>query len=313
MKRRDFLGVAAAGAGALTASTLSASTEITRSKPPKPVSKDPLAMIPLTKDIQCSRIGLGTGMRGGGRVSDMVRAGWPKSIEVLQYAYDRGVRMFDLADMYGTHVIVREALRNKPRDSYTLVTKLWLHPDRGLPERERLRPEETLPRLLRELGTDYIDIVQLHGMDSGTWTTDFEDAMASLEELKKKGDIRAHGISSHSSLGTAQALKSSWCDVAHICINSEGIRVDNVRAQPDPAIRIQETIKVTKQAHEAGIGTIAMKILGQGNDGMNESPERRKKSTTFVTQLDCFDVLIASFSENEHVDEFINNVAEALA
>ena len=310
MKRRDFLGVAAAGTGALAFNALSASAEETRSKPPKPVSKDPVAMIPLTKDITCSRIGFGTGMRGGSRQSDLVRYGWAKSIGLLQYAYDRGIRLIDSADMYGSHFIIREAMRGKPRDSYTLITKLWLHPG-GLPERERLRPDETLPRFLRELGTDYIDVVKIHCMMNGAWKTQFEDAVANLEELKKRGYIRAHGISSHSNIATELAAATPWCDVVSVCINTIGYRMDGPRG--DVPGMIAQTVKATKAAHEAGIGTVAMKILGEGQGVMATNPEVRKESTTLVTQLDCIDVMIAAFSENSHIDEFIDNVTAALA
>jgi len=240
----------------------------------------------------------------------LVRYGWPKSIGLLRYAYDRGIRLFDSADMYGSHHIIAEALQGKPRDSYTLITKLWLHPG-GLPERERLRPDETVPRLLRELRTDYIDVVKIHCMMNGEWKTQFEDAVANLEELKRRGIIRAVGISSHSNDATVAATRSQWCDVVSVCINNIGFRMDGPRG--DVPAMMAQTVAAAQAAHNAGIGTVAMKVLGQGEGVMATNPEARKSSTTFVTQLACIDVLIAAFSETSHIDEFIANVAEALA
>ena len=78
----------------------------------------------------------------------------------------------------------------------------------------------------------------------------------------------------------------------------------------DATKRIEETVHATKAAHDAGKGIIAMKVLGEGK--MANNPEMRKKSTAFVVNSGCIDVLIASFDEKEHVTEFINNVAAAL-
>ncbi|MDR0870199.1 MAG: aldo/keto reductase, partial [Planctomycetaceae bacterium] len=221
MKRREFLGTAAAGFGSLAFVPNTSAQD-----KPAPSESKFSETVQLTKDIKCSRLGMGTGMRGNSRISDTVRAGWKKSIELINFAYDNGIRFYDCADLYGTHQIVAEALKGKPRDSYTLVSKVWLHPRGGLPEKERLSPEETVPRFLRELHTDYIDILQIHCMMSPEWTSVFAEAMESMERLKKKGVIRSHGISSHSNDATEVATKSPWVDTMHIRINSEGMNMD---------------------------------------------------------------------------------------
>lgn len=308
MKRRDFLSVAALGAGALAVHSTGTSLPAESNPPKNPKSTDPVASVLLYGDIKCSRIGFGTGMRGGDRVSDMVRAGWEKSIDLLQFAYDNGIRLYDCADMYGTHRIVAEAMKGKPRDSYTLVSKLWLHPRGGLPEKERLTPEETVPRLLREFKTDHIDVLQLHCMSSQRWSAEFEDAMAGMDKLKEKGIIRAHGISSHSNAATELAAQTPWCDVIHVRINSEGMNMDGPN---DVQAKIDETLRTARMAHQAGKGIIAMKLLGEGK--MANQPELRKKSTGFVVNLDCVDAVIASFAERAHITEFIENVAAALS
>lgn len=300
LKRRDFLGSAALGIGSMALGSATISARETGS------GSDLLAPVQLTKEVKCSKLGLGTGMRGSYRLSDMVRAGWPKSIELIQYAYDLGFRLFDCADMYGTHHVIAEALKGKPRDSYTLVTKVWVLPG-GLPEKERLTPEELLPRFMRELRTDYIDIVQIHCMSKPDWPSQFESVMESLERLKKKGTIRAHGISSHSNAATEAAAKTDWCDVIHVRINSEGMNMDGPR--DDSAKRVEDGLRTTKLAHEAGKGIIAMKVLGEGK--MAGDAAMRKKSTEFVYGLDCVNVLIAAFDEKEHVLEFYKNAVEA--
>jgi aryl-alcohol dehydrogenase-like predicted oxidoreductase len=245
-------------------------------------------------------------MRGSNRVSDTVRAGWAKSTELLQFAYDNGVRFFDCADLYGTHQIVADAMKGKPRDSYTVVSKIWLHPG-GLPEKERLAPEETIARFLRELRTDYSDILQIHCMMNDNWKEQFADAMEGLEKLKQQGKIRAHGISSHSFAATRLAAQTAWCDTVHIRINSEGMNMDGPK--DDAEARVKEGVEVARKTHSAGKGIIAMKVLGEGK--MSDKPDLRKKSAAFVANLDCVDVMIVGFSEKEHITEFIENVKNA--
>ena len=297
MKRREFLGAAALGASCLSVPLLNNNAASAQEK------KSFSDMVQLTKEIKCTRLGMGTGMRGGNRISDTVRAGWKKSIELINFAYDNGIRFYDCADMYGTHQIVSEALKDKPRDSYTLVTKVWLHPRGGLPEKERLPPEETTQRFLRELRTDYIDILQIHYITTDDWTSVFAEAMEGMERMKKKGIIRSHGISSHSHLAAEMSAKTPWVDTIHVRINSEGMNMDGDK--DDAKKRVAECVRTTKLAHDAGKGIIAMKVFGEGK--MKDDAEMRKRSVRFVRDCGCVDVLIAAFDEKEHITEFIEN------
>ena len=300
MKRRDFLSLTTLAAGAAALTPLTGFAQTTASLEPK----EPI-WVPLTKEIKTTRIGFGTGMRGGNRRSDLTRAGYSKAIEMLRYAYDQGIRLFDCADLYGTHDVVGEALRGKPRDSYVLVSKVWLLGG-GIPEKERLLPEESIRRFINEFGrgTEYIDVVQIHCMQNNRWTREYETAMESLEKAKKAGLIRAHGISSHSNAATELAAETEWCDVIHVRLNSEGMNMDG--PQDDPKT-VADGLRVTKKAHDAGKGIICMKVLGEGK--MSNDLEMRKKSTKFITQLDCVSVMIVGFTEKEHISEFVTNVA----
>jgi len=299
MKRRDFLGLTTVAAGTLALNPLTGLAQTTT--PPEPVEP---VWVPLTKDVKTTRIGFGTGMRGGNRRSDLVRAGYPKAIEMLRYAYDQGIRLFDCADMYGTHDVVSQALQGKPRDSYVLVTKCWVLPG-ALPETERPLPEVLIDRFLREFGprTEYIDVVQIHCMQNNRWTRDQEAVMESLARAKKAGKIRAHGISSHSNAATELAAETDWCDVIHVRINSEGMSMDG-----SGEAAVAEAVRTTKKAHDAGKGIIAMKVVGEGR--MNDI-EIRRKSTKFVMDLGTVDNMIIGFTEMEQITEFIANVKAA--
>ena len=89
--------------------------------------------------IKMSRLGQGTGVHGGERQSDQTRMGFAKLVDLMQHAYDRGIRFFDLADLYGTHVYFREALKSMERDKLAILTKVWWRYDG--PEDQTSRPE----------------------------------------------------------------------------------------------------------------------------------------------------------------------------
>jgi aryl-alcohol dehydrogenase-like predicted oxidoreductase len=301
LKRRQFLETTALGTGALLVGQLPIGVaETQKIKPAKPKSTDPVALVPLTPNIWCSRIGFGSGMRGVQRSSNLSRMDRNKAIDLVRFAYDCGVRMFDMADLYGTHPVISEALRGKPRDSYVLSSKIWGHQG-GLPEDDRPTADIVVKRFLQECQTDYLDIVQLHCMMNDQWGTEHAGQMETLEKLKQQGLIRAHGVSCHANSALKLASETGWTDVIHVRINSEGVNMEGT---------VEEVVELTRKNHAAGIGTIAMKVIGEGKfaDDLN----LRKKSVKFVTNLDCIDVMIVGFEEREHITELLENVEAAL-
>lgn len=70
--------------------------------------------------------------------------------------------------------MVAKTLDDKPRDSFILDTKIWCHPKGGIPEEEpRDNSMVVIERSLREVGTDCIDLVQLHCQTAEDWTTTY--------------------------------------------------------------------------------------------------------------------------------------------
>jgi len=194
-------------------------------------SLDPLQRVALGKTgIKPTLLGVGTGISGGNRSSYLTRQDKAKSIATLRHAYDRGIRMFDCADTYGTHGLVAEALKGMDREELVLTSKIWTRKG-GIPEPERPDANIVVDRFRKELNTDYIDVVQLHCMVDAQWTDAERRQMDLLEDLKAKGIIRAHGISVHSLEARIAGVKDPWVDVLHARINPFGIAMDT----PDPA------------------------------------------------------------------------------
>ena len=120
-------------------------------------------------------------------------------IRLLHRAYDLGIRHFDTADLYdkGLNERLVGAALHDYRQAVTIATKVgnqWRPDGSGWDWNPRkayiLRAVEDS---LRRLGTDYIDLYQLHG---GTLDDPIDETIEAFERLVDQGKIRAYGISS---------------------------------------------------------------------------------------------------------------------
>ena len=292
MKRREFLIKSIAGAGGL----LLGCGYINAAKQ-ESATFNPYEHVPLGKTkIKVSRVGFGTGMRGGGRQSNQTRLGKEKFEGLLKAAYERGVRLFDVADLYGTHPYLASAMSKMPREKYVINTKIWWRGG-GIPEKERPDADVVVTRFLKELKTDYIDVVLLHCVDSEKWPQEMRKQMDILDNLKHKGIIRAHGVSCHSLSSLQAAADEPWVDSVNVRINAYDKNMDGPIEQVEPVIR---------QLHKAGKGVIGMKLIGEG--AFRNSDEQRDNSVSYVLGLGCIDAMVVGFEKIEEVDDFAARV-----
>ncbi len=295
IKRREFLEAAVAGtAGAMAAPRVARAA---------PADLDPTALVSLGKQckLSVSRFGLGTGYKAWMRKSPQLDLGDKKFEELFQVCYDQGARLFDMADLYGVHAHAARALAGKPRDSYTLVSKYWWR-EKGLPEPERPDADVAVKRYLKELKTDYIDLVQMHCMMEPDWPKKMRKQMDILADLKRKGLIRAHGVSCHSVEALEAAAAEPWVDVVHARINPFGKRMDGPPDKVVPAI---------KKIHAAGKGVIAIKVIGCGT--YRGDPEKVREAIRFVAGLECVDAMVIGFMSPAEVSNFNARLKKALA
>jgi L-galactose dehydrogenase len=123
-----------------------------------------------------SRLGLGTGKSEA------------EAIALVRAALDLGVTFFDTAAAYGTEAVLGKALKGVPRERIVIATKASWGP---------LSPERvvaSLDRSLRRLGTDYIDVFQLHGVSPAAYAQAREVVAPALLRERDKGKLRFLGI-----------------------------------------------------------------------------------------------------------------------
>lgn len=135
-----------------------------------------------------------------------------QSVHIVRDAFDFGINYFDTADLYDRGA--NEELLGKAisgfRQEIVLATKVGNQWQNGVsgwtwnPSRNHIL--QAVEQSLKRLGTDYIDLYQLHG---GTDADDFEEIVDTFELLIQQGKIRSYGLSSIRPNVFMQYLRSS--------------------------------------------------------------------------------------------------------
>jgi aryl-alcohol dehydrogenase-like predicted oxidoreductase len=140
-------------------------------------------------DLEVSEISLGSWLTYGvGVEADAARA-------CLDEAFAQGINFIDTANVYGVGAaesFLGDALKDRPRDSYVLATKVFFPmgpSDRGL---SRAQIEKQLDASLERLRTDHVDLYQCHRYD---WDTSIEETMEALTRAVESGKTRYIGFS----------------------------------------------------------------------------------------------------------------------
>ena len=148
--------------------------------------------------LKVSRLALGCMTFGSSDWAPWV-LGFDDSAKILRQAVDLGINFFDTADMYSLgkseEIIGKVLLDLVPRHKLVIATKVYNQMsgdpnDRGLSRKHIL---EAVDGSLKRLGTDYIDLYQLHRFD---YETPLEETLDALNDVVRAGKVRYLGASS---------------------------------------------------------------------------------------------------------------------
>ena len=122
-----------------------------------------------------------------------------EATRLVDICLEAGVNMFDTADVYSdgqSEIILGEAVSGR-RSQVILSTKLTLRAGEGANDVGASRHHliEATHKALKRLGTDYIDVLQLHHFDA---MTPVEQVMSTLDDLVRAGKVRYLGVSNFS-------------------------------------------------------------------------------------------------------------------
>jgi aryl-alcohol dehydrogenase-like predicted oxidoreductase len=155
--------------------------------------------------LEVSELSLGTMMFGG-------QTEEAESLAIMDCAYEKGINLFDTADVYNageSERIAGKGLKGR-REKIILATKVFNKVgeagfnDSGLSRRYLLR---ALDASLRRLDTDYVDIYYLHAPD---YHTRLEETLETMTDLVKCGKVRYIGVSNFAAWQIADIL--SLCE-----------------------------------------------------------------------------------------------------
>jgi aryl-alcohol dehydrogenase-like predicted oxidoreductase len=153
--------------------------------------------------IQVSKLCLGTMMFGDWGTKDH-----DESIKTIHRALDAGINFVDTADVYSqgeSEIIVGKALAGC-RDDVVLATKFFMPFDDDPNHRGGSRRwiMQSVENSLRRLGTDYIDLYQIHRWDPAV---DLDETLGALTELVRSGKV---GYIGHSTYPASTIVEAQW-------------------------------------------------------------------------------------------------------
>ena len=152
--------------------------------------------------LNISEISLGSWLTYGNSTDKEI------ATKVIDTAYSLGINYFDTANVYAlgkAEIIVGEALKKYPRDSYVLATKAFWPMGAGPNDKGLSRKHvfEQVHASLKRLNVDYIDLFYCHRYDP---ETPLEETLRTIDDLLRQGKILYVGVSEWTATQMAQAL-----------------------------------------------------------------------------------------------------------
>jgi uncharacterized protein len=160
---------------------------------------------------------------------------------LLLKAYDNGINFFDTARAYSDSEEKIGFALSSVRKDIVIATKSFA--------KDRKTLLEHLEISLKNLKTDYVDILQLHNPGELPDPNDPESTYAGLVEAKKKGMLRFIGITNHKIKTAMDAVASDLYDTMQFPLSSLSADVD---------------LELIRECKEKDVGLIAMKALSGG-------------------------------------------------
>jgi uncharacterized protein len=221
---------------------------------------------------------------------------------VARRGAERGITYFDTSPDYshaGSEHALGEGLRDRPRDQLFLVSKFCTPGGHLASDTPVPKVIEAVEGSLTRLGTDYLDLVHIHAVNS------IDRLMAptiheAFDRLKQAGKVRFLGVSSHTpDLETvmSHAVDSGRFDVIMVAYNFKN--------WPDLS-------NIFERAHARGVGVVAMKTLkgAQHTQLSDFTPTERESfaqaAFKWVLHNPHVSGLVVSMSRYEQIDEYLN-------
>lgn len=202
-----------------------------------------------------------------------------KGRDLILYAANKGINLFDTAQLYDTYLPLRLAFKKSPNIKVATKTYAW----------NKETAKAAFEEARKKLDKDHIDIFLLHEQESIHTMRGHREAFDFFLSEKDKGNIGAVGLSTHRVEVVRQALNYPGVDVIHPIINMAGIGLTDGS--------IEDMERACKLAHDSGIGIYAMKALGGGHL-INDY----EKAMSYVLGLSFIDSVAMGMQSEAEID-----------
>lgn len=249
--------------------------------------------------IKLSRLGFGAGSNNG---HIQLADGKAAFVDLIHYAYDKGITYIDTAQAYATFDVVGEAIKGLPREKLFIQSKVDGRPEDVLAVIDQHR---------KAFDTDYVDSLLVHCMTRGTWTDEWKRVTEAFDQAQEKKWIRAKGVSCHTLPALRSAVSADWSEVHLVRVNPQGTFTDAERDGWSVNVHndINPVLEQIKLMHGKGRGIIGMKICGNGTF---KDPADREKSIRFAMSQKEIDAVVIGFKSRAEIDEAIERINNAL-
>ena len=195
-----------------------------------------------------------------------------QSVAVVRAAIDMGINFIDTASAYSTEKIVGEAVRGL-RDKVVISTKTAIQPW-GEPKAAPFTGAQVLEQLeknLARLGTDYIDVYNLHGIVERQLGHVSAEIVPALIRAREQGKIRFLGITEHFMADTSHRMLSAAIPTGVWDVVMVGFNLLNPSAR-------RNVLRLT-QAHNVGVQDMfAVRRALSNPEGLKEALEAIEKA-----------------------------------
>ncbi len=192
---------------------------------------------------------------GAGHLNNIC-ANYAEGGDLLREAFNQGITFWDTAEGYGSQPHLGAALKGIERGQVVIQTKTGAKDYDGA--------QESIQRSLREMGTDYLDVLLLHGISSPEDLESREGALSAFLDAKSKGLVRAIGCSTHLHTGPVMdaVIDHPEIQVILATANKEGRMLEG-----GP---LDQHLEYLRRAYDLGKGLSIMKVIAAGRIAESE-------------------------------------------
>ncbi|OIW20924.1 hypothetical protein TanjilG_25730 [Lupinus angustifolius] len=277
-------------------------------------------------DLNISEITLGT-MTFGEQNTEK------ESHDILNYAFENGINALDTAEAYpipmkketqgSTDLYVGSWLKSQSRDKIILATKVCGYSERSSYLRDNaniLRVDaanikESVEKSLKRLGTDYIDLLQIHwpdryvalfgeySYDPSKWRSSvpFVEQLQAFQELIKEGKVRYIGVSNETSYGVMEFVHAA---------KVEGLpKIVSIQNSYSLLVRTRFEADLVEVCHpkNCNIGLLSYSPLGGGSLSgkyidINSEAAKRGRLNLFPGYMERYNKSIAREATIEYLE-----------